>query len=85
MLSRGNDVNGKPGPEECTGRFATRLELETHVHRLNDTTSLTRKQIATDCDISVGTVQSIIKKPIIFSQPDDGFSQLKRKMLLGKW
>ena len=83
MLSRGNNVNGKPGPEECTGRFATREELEMHVHYLRNSTTMTRQQIADDAGISVGTVQSIIKKPL--HKEVDPFIELKRKTLRNRW
>jgi hypothetical protein len=73
----------KPGPEESTGRFSTRAELESYIYRTYESADMTRRELADDCDISVGTLQAILK--LRKSKPNEEFETLKRKMISRRW
>ena len=73
----------KRGPEESTGRFLTRAELENYIHRTYETADMTRSELAADCDISIGTLHHILKHNK--NALNEEFEFLKRKTLSGKW
>lgn len=76
--------NGKQGPEEVCGRFSSREELEKYVSRMNAVGGYTRRQLAEDAEVSIGTVQFILKQSV--NSPDPEFVKLKNRLLrIPRW
>jgi hypothetical protein len=74
----------RQGPEDATGRFASREELVHYIYSAYEATEVTRKQLAEDCGVSVGTLQNILKQKNQLVR-DDGFEQAKKTALTRQW